>query len=471
MSDNTHNLELPYILPSQAQKHVTHNETLAILDAVVQLAVLDRDIAAPPPSPSEGDRYIVAAGATGAWAGHAQHVAYFAEGAWRFAAPREGFLAWVVDEEALVFWDGGAWKALEDAISELQGLARLGLGAMADAANPFAAKLNSALWTAKAASEGGNGDLRYTMNKEASANVLSLLMQSAYSGRAEIGLVGNDDLSLKVSPNGSTWTTALAVNRTTGLATVAANPTASLGVATKQYVDSRSASTVANTPAGGIAGTTVQAAIDELDTEKMSRTGDSVAGTYTITGTMNVNGVLAMSGGSPVYTRDGMAALFRFINYRDSNASHATLTADVARGTQAAPTFMTSSALMLELMVRPFDGTAVGGAVSGRAAFRATENHSASARGTSLSIELAHNGTTATQEVATFSADTGFSLFGANPVIDQNRHHRLRSYTVATLPSATPAGQLIRVSDGNANRQLAVSDGTNWRFPDGAIVS
>ena len=53
-------LNLPYILPAQAQKHVTHNDALRALDAIVHLAVLDRDIASPPASPQEGDRYIVA---------------------------------------------------------------------------------------------------------------------------------------------------------------------------------------------------------------------------------------------------------------------------------------------------------------------------------------------------------------------------------------------------------------------------
>ena len=76
-----------------------------------------------------------------------------------------------------------------------------------------------------------------------------------------------------------------------------------------------------------------------------------------------------------------------------------------------------------------------------------------------------------TTEIARFDHATGFSMFGANPVIDQNRHLRLRSYTVATLPSASPAGQLVYVSDGTANKRLAVSDGTNWRFPDGNVVS
>lgn len=48
---------------------------------------------------------------------------------------------------------------------------------------------------------------------------------------------------------------------------------------------------------------------------------------------------------------------------------------------------------------------------------------------------------------------------------------RNRSYTVATLPSAGIGGHQIYVSDGTSNKRLAVADGTNWRWPDGAIVS
>ena len=40
------------------------------------------------------------------------------------------------------------------------------------------------------------------MNKETAADVLSLLLQTGFSGRAEIGLIGDDDLLFKVSPDG-----------------------------------------------------------------------------------------------------------------------------------------------------------------------------------------------------------------------------------------------------------------------------
>ena len=82
MSDTTSNLLLPYILAAQAQKHVTHNEALRLLDGLVQLAVLARDLTAPPASPSEGDRYIVASGSTGDWSGWDLNVALWTDGAW-----------------------------------------------------------------------------------------------------------------------------------------------------------------------------------------------------------------------------------------------------------------------------------------------------------------------------------------------------------------------------------------------------
>jgi hypothetical protein len=122
----------------------------------------------------------------------------------------------VADEEAFLYFDGSGWAGLGTALAVLQNLTRLGLGTIADAENPFAAKLNKALWTALGSGEGGDGDLRYTLNKEGAGNVLSLLMQSGFSGRAELGLVGDDDLSLKVSADGSGWTTALVVDGSDG---------------------------------------------------------------------------------------------------------------------------------------------------------------------------------------------------------------------------------------------------------------
>ena len=197
---------------------MTHNEALGLLDAIVQLSVKDRDLASPPGSPADGDRYIVAAGATGAWVGEEGSIAVRQDGAWSFCAPREGWRAWVEDEDAFLVFDGSGWVDVATALDALQNLTLLGVGTTADATNPFSAKLNKALWTAKTAGEGGDGDLRYTMNKETAGDVLSLLLQSGFSGRAEIGLIGDDDLTVKVSPDGSAWTSALILDKDDGAA-------------------------------------------------------------------------------------------------------------------------------------------------------------------------------------------------------------------------------------------------------------
>ena len=215
MSTTPH-LGLPLIAAAQAQKHVTHNEALFALDALVQCAVLDKDLFAPPPSPADGDRYIVGPSATGGWAGRDGQIALRRDGAWEVIPPSVGFLVYVVDEALLYVFTSAGWKSLTDGLTAIQNLARFGLGTAADAGNPFSAKLNTALWTASGSAEGGSGDLRCTLNKEATANVLSLLFQTGYAGRLELGLIGDDNLTAKVSQDGMTWRRALAVNSATG---------------------------------------------------------------------------------------------------------------------------------------------------------------------------------------------------------------------------------------------------------------
>ena len=64
--------------------------------------------------------------------------------------------------------------------------------------------------------EGGDGNLRYKLSKESVAKTLSLLMQTNFSGRAEIGLTGDDNLHCKVSPEGNAWREALLIDAVSG---------------------------------------------------------------------------------------------------------------------------------------------------------------------------------------------------------------------------------------------------------------
>ena len=216
MSDTTHNLALPLIAANQAQKHVTHNEALVQLDALVQLACLDKDLAAPPAAPAEGDRYLVVAAAPkGAWAGLSGQVACFRDGVWIGLAPRPGWIAYVADEADLYTFAGGAWTSLRASFATLQNLARLGIGTAADAVNRLAVKSEAALFSWDDATP-GSGNVRLTLNKQAAARDAGLAFQTGFATRALFGTFGGDDVVLKVSPDGAAFSTPLSVSAATG---------------------------------------------------------------------------------------------------------------------------------------------------------------------------------------------------------------------------------------------------------------
>jgi len=230
MSDATPRLSLPWLMPAQAQKHVTVNESLGRLDALVHARALSASESVQPADPAPGDSYILPEDAQGEDWAHFDPGAlvWFQDGAWQGAAPRAGLIVYVADVSALTVHDGTQWRDSGALIAALPGLDRLGVGTEPDDINRFAAKLNTALWTALTEGEGGTGDLRYTLNKEGADHVLSLLFQSGWSGRAELGLVGDDDVSLRVSPDGADWIEALRVERATGAAHMPALTTRAL---------------------------------------------------------------------------------------------------------------------------------------------------------------------------------------------------------------------------------------------------
>jgi hypothetical protein len=108
----TANLLMGELAESQSSKSVTINEALHVLDALVQCAIIDRDLATPPGSPVNGNVYIVAGSPTGAWVGHTNHLAQWDVTAWRFHVPEEGWTCYVRDEDALLVYTGSAWTVL-----------------------------------------------------------------------------------------------------------------------------------------------------------------------------------------------------------------------------------------------------------------------------------------------------------------------------------------------------------------------
>jgi hypothetical protein len=211
MSDVSPILSLPYIQPSQAQKHVTHNEALRVLDALVQLVVLDHTLTTAPTAASEGDAYLVAPGAGGAWAGQGDHIAVWVDAGWQYHPPKEGWRAWSVGPGFGLIHLAGVWVAEQtrDIAAET-----VGINSGADETNRLSVSSPATLLS----HEGAGHQLK--INKAASGDTASLLYQTAWSGRAEMGLAGDDDFRVKVSPDGSIWHGALTIGKDTGHVTL-----------------------------------------------------------------------------------------------------------------------------------------------------------------------------------------------------------------------------------------------------------
>ncbi|MDP3545976.1 MAG: DUF2793 domain-containing protein [Phreatobacter sp.] len=415
MSTTTH-LGLPLIAAAQAQKHVTHNEALQVLDALVQLAVADSDRTAPPGAPAEGDRHIVAAGGTGDWSGHDGEVAAFLAGGWVFVAARRGFVALDAAENRLLIHDGAEWRDLSTAL-RLQNLGHLGVNATADDTNRFAVRSGAALFSHVPAAEGGSGDMRLTLNRETAGDTASLVFQSGWSGRAELGLAGDDTFRLKVSADGAAWTEAMTVDPASGRLSL---------------------------PAAGLrAGAAELAALGSLWGINTAAPSGTLRIVHDGTGQVPLVLERCQDSGSPnIVTRRSRGSVA---------ARTAVQAGDVVGGQNAFAHDGTDYRVCAQM--RPVvDGAVSTGIVPSRWEIFTTDT----------------SGVTAVRTTVDRNGDliqTG-AIRAGGPV-------RPGSFTVATLPAAADhAGALVDVVDEAGGRTLAMSDGADWRrVHDRAVVS
>lgn len=198
---------LPLIQASQAQKHVTVNAAMAVLDVLVQTSAISRTLTAPPGGVVAGACYIVANGATGAWLAQDHNVAVYSGTYWDFYLPKTGWRVWLEAETTEAVFDGAVWTTSAD---RTERVAALGISAAADDTNRLTVSADATLLT----NAGAGHQLK--INKAHTGDTASLLFQNGFSGRAEMGNVGNDDFVLKVSPNGTTFLTGLTIEAATG---------------------------------------------------------------------------------------------------------------------------------------------------------------------------------------------------------------------------------------------------------------
>lgn len=164
-----------------------------------------------------------------------------------------------------------------------------------------------------------------------------------------------------------------------------------------------------------------------------------------------------MKQGQPILAADAYSASGAFTMRR-------------ASGTVGTPTAVTGAAAC-----GVFDASAYGDTaykVIGRCTYGSEGAVSDTSAPGFISFSTVPSGSTTLVERLRITSDGSLNhRSNSTTIVDTNSHLSLRSYTVLTLPVATTVAQLIYVSNGTSNKRLAVSDGTNWRWPDGAIVS
>ena len=208
MSETTSRFNLPYIMPGQAQKHVTHNEAVRAIDALLHVSVMSRGLNTPPTHPNEGESHLVGEMPSGEFTGHAFHLACFVDGAWMFYPPKPGIIANIEDEAICVIYRGSEWIDLNGDGAEM--FDRVGINAAADNVNRLALNSEASLFN----HNGGGHQLK--INKNAESETAALLFQNGFSSCAEMGLVKDDDFSVKVSEDGSHFKFAMKVSRESG---------------------------------------------------------------------------------------------------------------------------------------------------------------------------------------------------------------------------------------------------------------
>lgn len=110
MANTTGRLLLPYIVQSQSQKEVTHNQALNLLDVLLQAVAQDVGLNTPPGSPTVGHCWVVGSSPTGAWAGKAGQIAQAVEGgSWYFVLPFKRLRLWNEAADEYFVYDGSAW--------------------------------------------------------------------------------------------------------------------------------------------------------------------------------------------------------------------------------------------------------------------------------------------------------------------------------------------------------------------------
>lgn len=177
---STSHLNLTLVEQAQAQKEVTVNRAFCDIDALLNTGAMEKNLTTPPGSPSAGDVYIVAASATGDWAGEDGKIAYF-DGIWRFITPREGMMLWLNSEDKHYIYFNSVWNSETDHMRNFSQQQVFGLKTLTDAAS---ISWNLRYEQVAQVTLGGNRTLSNPSNAIAGGTYVLIVRQDATGGRS-----------------------------------------------------------------------------------------------------------------------------------------------------------------------------------------------------------------------------------------------------------------------------------------------
>lgn len=240
---------------------------------------------------------------------------------------------------------------------------------------------------------------------------------------------------------------------------VAGNPTIGLAASLSFSgitITNLAASSVTNTPAGTISATDVQAALNELDTEKAALAGANFTGNLAI---LDADFFMQSSGVTSYLLDNSTTGIVTFQVTRWGGGPSIQYRA--MGGTPGAPSTIATGSILARVRAQ-FGAVNTDNWDSLDLRLMLTDPSPATgARGGQYRF-LGCPAGSATLGSWMFLDENGLQIAGANVVVDLNRIIRPRSYTVATLPTITTTG-IIHVSDDGGGATTAFSDGTNWR--------
>lgn len=101
---------LPMLAVSQAQKEITHNEALVLVDALLHPIIEDRLSIPPVATVADiGKCWLVGTAAQDEWFDKTDQIAIWVGGSWRFLAPCEGMQVRMVGADVDWHWSQQNW--------------------------------------------------------------------------------------------------------------------------------------------------------------------------------------------------------------------------------------------------------------------------------------------------------------------------------------------------------------------------